>query len=562
MNRRVLAALVSLAAALAACERRGSGEPASPAKVPAPVPSPPVTLRISYGSEKKTWLEEQVKAFSALAPQTSSGKPIRVELKAMGSGEAASAILSGSYKPHVYSPASGAYINLLNHQWLSVGGNTRPIAPTGDALVLSPIVIAIWKPMAEALGWPQKQLGWRDLLKVNANPAGWGAFGHPEWGRFKLGHTHPEYSNSGLLAVLAEAYAGAKKTRGLTVADLKQKATRSFVADVERTLVHYGKSTGFFGDKMLERGPSYISAAVLYESVVIESYAKKTSAPFPLVAIYPTEGTFWSDHPWSVLEADWVGADEREAASLLHAFLKAKPAQQRALELGFRPADPAVRIAAPIDAAHGADPLQPQTLLEVPGADVLQELLAVWAESKKPTDLVFVFDKSGSMHGRPLVEAKAGARAFLQQLGARDQTTLIFFDDKLHPPIGPVAMDSGREVLLKRIDSAIADGGTALYDAVERARSLALERAAKDPNRIYAVVVMTDGNDGNSTIVLDDLKAALSSRESPVRVFSIAYGSGADVRVLEQISESSGGAFAKGTTENIVQVYQDVAAYF
>ena len=96
--------------------------------------------------------------------------------------------------------------------------------------------------MAEALGWPAKALGWSTLLKVNADPKGWGAFGHPEWGRFKLGHTHPEYSNSGLQAVLAEAYAGAKKTRGLTAADLDVKATREYLRSIEQTIVHYGKS--------------------------------------------------------------------------------------------------------------------------------------------------------------------------------------------------------------------------------------------------------------------------------------------------------------------------------
>ena len=79
--------------------------------------------------------------------------------------------------------------------------------------------------MAEALGWPGKRLGWRDLLKVNAGGEGWGRLGRPEWGAFKLGHTHPEYSNSGLLSVLAEAYAGARKTRGLVADDLHSTTT-------------------------------------------------------------------------------------------------------------------------------------------------------------------------------------------------------------------------------------------------------------------------------------------------------------------------------------------------
>ena len=127
---------------------------------------------------------------------------------------------------------------------------------------------------------------------------------------------------------------------------------------------------------MLARGPGYLSAAVLYENLVVESYARPPAAGMPVVAIYPREGTFWCDHPYSILDAEWVGAPERQAAETLLAFLRARPAQERALALGFRPADPAIPVAAPVDAAHGADPKQPQTLLDVPDAATLAKLLA------------------------------------------------------------------------------------------------------------------------------------------------------------------------------------------
>src|SRR5262249_19792757 len=148
----------------------------------------------AYGSEKKTWLEEQIKAFEASKPRLKSNKSIHIESRAMGSGEAVQAILSDEIKPHVFSPASGAYVTVMNRAWLSQAGHTAALCPPGEPVVLSPLVIAMWKPMAEALGWPKKAIGWKELLAVNANPKGWGAQGHPEWGPFKLGHTHPEFS--------------------------------------------------------------------------------------------------------------------------------------------------------------------------------------------------------------------------------------------------------------------------------------------------------------------------------------------------------------------------------
>jgi len=525
-----------------------------------------VVLTVAYGSEKKTWLEEQARAFEASGATTKSGRRILVEGKALGSGEAQQEIVSGRLKAHVYSPASSAYLPLLNSAWTQATGRTQPVVGAGEPVLLSPLVIAMWKPMAEALGWPGRPIGWADLMKVAANPKGWAGYGHAEWGRFKLGHTHPEFSNSGLLSVLAEAYAGAGKTRGLRAADVESPKTLDLLKQIEGTVVHYGKSTGFFADKMLERGPGYISAAVLYENLVIESYSKQTDAPFPLVSIYPVEGTFWSDHPYATLDAEWVGPEEKEAAEAFFGFLKGRPAQERALALGFRPADPAVPIASPVDAAHGADPQQPQTLLEVPDAEVLEKLLAVWRQTKKPTDVIFVFDKSGSMQGRPLAEAKVGAKRFLETLSDRDEVTLLFFDNNVYPPVGPTVLDAqGRAGLARRIDDTIASGGTALYGATAAAYKVAQARAKQQPGRIHAVLVMTDGRDESSTLTLAQLRQGLTSsdeQDAAVRVFTIAYGQGAEGGVLEGIAEAGKGSSARGSVDDIVQVYRDMASFF
>src|SRR5262245_60280473 len=89
-----------------------------------PAPAGSINLVIAYGSEKKTWLEEQIKAFEASGAHTKGMKAIHVDAKAMGSGEAVQAILSGAIKPHVFSPASGAYVTVMNRAWLSQAGHT------------------------------------------------------------------------------------------------------------------------------------------------------------------------------------------------------------------------------------------------------------------------------------------------------------------------------------------------------------------------------------------------------------------------------------------------------
>ena len=511
---------------------------------PAPIATPSaVEVTIVYGSEKKTWLEEQIAAFDASNVRTPAGRVIHVTGTPIGSGEGMTAILDGTAKPTVYSPASDAYRSLLDQAWLSRAGHTRPIAPAGVPLVLSPVVIAMWKPQAQALGWPDKPLGWADVLTAARDPA------------FELGHTHPEYSSSGLLATLAIAYAGKHATRGLVAGDLP--SIEPFLTRVEDTIVHYGKSTGAFADKMMQ-GPSYLSAAVLYENLVIEM--NERHPPLPIVAIYPAEGTFWADHRYCILDADWVGDAERDGARAFLAYLEGAGPQRRAMQLGFRPADETIAIGAPIDAAHGVDPAQPQTLLAIPDAPTLQALLASWRKTKKPADVVFVFDKSGSMAGRPLDEAKAGAKAFLATLDPRDHVTLQFFDNNLYPPYGPVEVGTHVADLDARIDGVSAGGETALYDVIDDAMAQLAKRPAS--HRIRAVVVMTDGVDNGSRHTLDDVVHELGGARRPATVFAIGYGDQANPDALTAIARAGGGTYSSGDVDSIVQVYRDLAALF
>src|SRR5262249_17778082 len=151
----------------------------------------------------------------------------------------------------VWSPASSLLVDVLNARWAEAHGglgSAKRIASEAPSLVLSPVVIAMWEPMARALGWPGRPLGWRDVAEFAASERGWASHGHPEWGDFKFGHTHPRYSNSGAIALVAATYAGADKTRDLSGSDVQ--AAAPFVRRVEASVVHYGRSTGFFAEKM------------------------------------------------------------------------------------------------------------------------------------------------------------------------------------------------------------------------------------------------------------------------------------------------------------------------
>jgi Ca-activated chloride channel family protein len=567
----VAAAWAALAAAVA-CNRGSSSagssstqsvsEPVEPSAAAAPPAAPsPVELDVVFSSEKKDWAGEAIGQFNTSGAKTDDGRAIHVKATFMGSVEPIDAIVAGTLKPHVFSPASSLVLPLLADAWTGAHGATeKPIVASADPLVLSPVVIAMWEPMARALGWPSRKIGWHDIAALARSTAGWRSKGHPEWGDFRFGHTHPGYSNSGLIAVLAEAYAGANKTRDLSVADVDAPRTKAFVHDAESAVVHYGRSTGFFYDALADHGPAYLSAAVLYENLIVTS-GKNSNLPFPLVCIYPSEGTEWADHPFAVLDAPWVGAPERDAARKLESYLLSRPVQERAMtEFGFRPALTDVALGVPIDAAHGADPKEPQTVLSPPNVRVLRALLDVWSDVKRGVDIVVVFDRSGSMRGPRLKSAREGLAAFLVRLRSDDQVVLMTFNGQLDPPTPP---ESPADTI-PRVQAIFADGETALYDAILRGRDVADAAGKTDKKHIHAVVVLTDGEDNRSQTKLPQLMDKLTTAEQGggVRVFTIGYGGQASEQALRQIAERTGGAYYHGDVDNIRSVYEEIASFF
>jgi Ca-activated chloride channel family protein len=520
-------------------------------------------LTFTYGSEKEKWINEVTAEFNRADHRTSSGKRIHVSAIPMGSGEAIDEVMEGRRQPHLISPASAAFIKLGNAQSQSKYG--KDLIASTDNLVLSPVVIAMWKPMAEALGWGKRPIGWSDILALARNQKGWEAYGYPQWGRFKFGHTHPQFSNSGLISLFAEVYAGSGKTAGLTVADVNKPHTADFLSGIEKSVVHYGSSTGFFGRQMFSTGPQYLSAAVLYENMVTESYSQN-NLPFPVVAIYPKEGTFWSDHPIGIVEREWVTPEHREAAKTYIQYLLQRPQQEKAIAYGFRPGAVDVPLASPIDEAHGVDPKEPKTTLEVPSVPVMDAILTIWQQKKKAANVVLVMDTSGSMNDNQKIQnAREGAKQLVNLLSEGDRLSLLPFNNKITWASQNLLIKTGRGELSNTIDSLFAQGGTALYDSIDTAyQYLLAQNREQEADSILSIVVLTDGEDTESKMHLNELmdRIRFDGETHTIHVFTIAYGKDARKDILGQIADTTQAKSYEGTPENIVGVFKDISTFF
>ena len=508
--------------------------------------------------------------------------------------------------PVIWSPAASTWGQVVNRR-LEQSGQTPFVPSEFERFMLTPLVIAMPEPMARALGHPAEPLGWTDVLELARSETGWADFGHPEWGPFRLGKTNPNFSTSGLSALIAQTYAATGGTSGLTAEDLADPAVIDFATGVESAVVHYGDTTLTFLNNLYradQRGTSltYVSAVAVEEKSVLDYNAgnpdgvldpgeEPREPRIPLVAIYPEEGTLFSDNPFFVLEASWVDSDEAEGAERFAEFVGRPENQERVLEFGFRPGNPSVDVAAPIVAANGVDPEQPTTLLDVPAPDVLIDLLDRWEDQRKRARVMLVLDVSGSMSepadpsdptGPTRLDlAKQAAIEAIDLFAPDDEIALRIFTTDIQQT-GVVTdtfldlVDYGRvadvgEQVRTRLRDLVPLNGTPLYEVTASSYEEAL--TAFDETRINAVVLLTDGvNDdgtpGDDQRQLDELLAQLRAgsegeQSRPVRVFTIAYSEDADGGALRRIAEASAAASYQSTDPtSIDQVLTAVVSNF
>ncbi len=538
-------AVVGLFALLIACAGLG---PTTGGDGP---PSNALRISIAYSPEKEKWLNEQIPRFNQQRVAI-EGRPVFVEGLNKSSGVARTEIKNGALNVTVWSPSASTWLEVLKQE----SGNPN-VAVSSNPLVLTPVVIGMWRPMAEAMGWPNQPIGWSDMLALIEDPQGWGKFGHPEWGRFSWGHTDPEVSTTALSTLIAEFYAASGKQRNLTVADVQRPEAQQFIRDLGRGIKHYGYNTLIFSSNMKKFGMAYISAFPMEEITLID-FNKFDPPPTPLVAIYPREGTFWHDNPFIVLSS--ASEAERQAARAFYDFLLTPESQQAAMSYGFRPANLDVPLADPISPAYGVDPQGVQTVLELPNAEVIVAVKNAWALNRKRADIMLVVDTSGSMEGDKLTMVKAGLETFLMRILPEDRLGLITFDSSARVVVPMAALSESRIPLQRAIGEMRAQGKTAVFDALELARAELEALPPSEDERIRAIVLLSDGADNASSIPLETLRQRFD--ETGISIFPVAYGADADVRILEQIAEFSRTIVVTGDTGDIAQIFENLSRYF
>ena len=169
--------------------------------------------------------------------------------------------------------------------------------------------------------------------------------------------------------------------------------------------------------------------------------------------------------------------------------------------------------------------------------------------------IVLAVDRSRSMAGQSLADAKAGARAFADAKRAADRIQIVAFG---RHAVALTGFSSDLVDADTTLDGLAVDStpGTALYDAVVAgAQSLAQEAL---PGRV--LIVLTDGHDVSSKATLDDAIAA--ARAAHASIYPIAIASkDFDPGPLKALAAATNGTYHEAASSAVLRdVYATIAA--
>ena len=384
---------------------------------------------------------------------------------------------------------------------------------TTPSIVRTPLVLAMWEPMARALGWPRQADRVRRRAPPRAGPARLGRPRAPRVRGVQVRPHEPAASTSGWAPSPPRTSPRPARRRGSRVADVDRPEVARQIARIEQSIVHYGDATPFIEDQLRKNGPTYASAVAMEETTLRRVQQRPGGQP-KLVGIYPRRGrstrtarSSSSRRPGSMTPSvparrlPALRRRARHAGGGRASTASGRPTRRRSVAAGRRRARRRPEAARPArcHAPAGRARAHPARLVRQPQG----------GEHRAGVDT------SASMSQEmKLAHAKVGCTGSSRELSPRDRVGLIAFSDDVRRarPGAAVLAEHGeltasvRDLIGRRADRALRRHRAGVDDVA----------ALHDTDRINAVVVLSDGMDNGQR---DDrwTSSSRGSRRTPGR---------------------------------------------
>ena len=160
-------------------------------------------------------------------------------------------------------------------------------------------------------------------------------------------------------------------------------------------------------------------------------------------------------------------------------------------------------------------------------------------EQRAPVNLAIVLDRSGSMKGEKIKQAKKAAINAVRQLEPNDIVSIVIYDSVVNVLVPATKLTEVEQVIAK-IRGIESEGGTALFAGVSK--GVAEVRKFLDKEHVNRVILLSDGraNVGPSSPgELASLGESLVKENISVSTFGLGLGYNEDL--MAGLASSSGG---------------------
>jgi Ca-activated chloride channel homolog len=513
----VLAAIVVLAGVVAGCS---SG--------------PSATLTILAGSE--------LKDLEPLFPDIQRATGVLLQPTYIGTLEGAEKIAAGDTSDAAWF-SHGKYLSLLP------GAGSKIVAQ--EKIMLSPVILGVKQSVAQQFGWENNpSVTWKDIQ------------GHAADGSFHFAMTNPAASNSGFTALIGVASALSGSSDAIDTGTIDTGALQAFFKGQTLT----AGSSGFLADDFV-RQQATVDGIINYESVLMGLNSGGKLAE-PLDLIYPKEGIITADYPFMLLNSA-----KRDAWQKVVDYLRTPDVQKRIMDTtNRRPVVPGV----PLDPKFGN-----QILIELPfpsQLDTINSLLQIYLDQiRKPASATFVLDLSGSMNGDRLSALQSALTSLtgldtsltgqFSRFRAREDIHFVTFAshviDQRDFTIDDTDPSSpSMQAIRDYVDGLQTYDNTAIYDALVQAYTNVAAQQATDPNRLYSIVLMTDG-ENNAGYTFDQFKSwygALPATTQAVHVYPILFGD-SNTAEMQALADLTGGKTFDAQNGDLTTIFKQIRGY-
>lgn len=169
--------------------------------------------------------------------------------------------------------------------------------------------------------------------------------------------------------------------------------------------------------------------------------------------------------------------------------------------------------------------------------------------ASRAVKVALVMDRSGSMSGIPLRDAKNAANDFIRELSPMDQAALVSFASTATVN---AAFTSDQSALITAVNALKAEGSTALFNAIDMSISM-----VRDLPGIRAILALSDGQDNASSKTAADV--INTANQAGINIYTIGLGRDADPSLETMARQTGGQYFYSPTSKDLATIYRMIS---